>query len=91
MLGGTAIAQAITSTTWSDRLLGYSENVNYPNVRTLIALGNNARVTGDLPRRVALCRFTPQLESPHLRDDVHEQQPPRMGRSPIEPSCSAPS
>ena len=69
ILSGASIARAVTSTTWEDRLLGYSEAVHYPNKRTLVALGNNTSVQGDLPRRVLLSRVHSDLEVPYQRTD----------------------
>lgn len=49
---GASLARALTGATWSDRLLGASLMVEYPNQVTWMALGNNVQVQGDLYRRV---------------------------------------
>lgn len=67
IIGGTSLARLITSTTWGDRLLGYSRQVSYPNKMTVIALGNNVEVTGDMPRRTVLIRLSSGLDRPELR------------------------
>jgi hypothetical protein len=67
IIGGTSLARLITSTTWGDRLLGYSKNVSYPNNMSVIALGNNVEVTGDLPRRCIVVRLSSNLSRPDLR------------------------
>jgi hypothetical protein len=68
-LTGTSLARLITSTTWADRLLGYSKRVSYPNRLTAIALGNNIEVQGDMPRRTLLIRLASDLAHPELRQD----------------------
>lgn len=67
IIGGTSLARLITSTTWGDRLLGYSKQVSYPNKMSVIALGNNVEVTGDMPRRTVLIRLSSGLDRPELR------------------------
>lgn len=49
---GASLARALTGVTWTDRLLGASLMVEYPNQVTWMALGNNVQVQGDLYRRV---------------------------------------
>jgi hypothetical protein len=67
IIGGTSLARLITSTTWGDRLLGYSRQVSYPNKMSVIALGNNVEVTGDMPRRTVLIRLSSGLDRPEMR------------------------
>jgi DNA polymerase-1 len=66
-VSGVSLARLITSTTWGDRLLGYSRQVSYPNTITVIGLGNNVEVQGDLPRRCIVIRLESQDERPELR------------------------
>ena len=84
IITGTSLARLITSTTWGDRLLGYSKQVSYPNRITVVALGNNVEVQGDMPRRSILIRLESQLARPYdrqdfrhdnLRDWVEERRP----------------
>lgn len=69
IVSGTSLARLITSTTWGDRLLGYSKQVSYPNRVTAIALGNNVEVHGDMPRRTILIRMASPLSYPELRQN----------------------
>jgi hypothetical protein len=69
VITGTSLARLITSTTWGDRLLGYSQQVSYPNRLTMIACGNNVEVQGDLPRRTILIRLESGYSRPELRSD----------------------
>jgi hypothetical protein len=69
IITGTSLARLITSTTWGDRLLGYSKQVSYPNRITVCALGNNVDVQGDMPRRSILIRLESQLARPYDRQD----------------------
>lgn len=88
IITGTSLARMITSTTWGDRLLGYSKQVSYPNRITVVALGNNVEVQGDMPRRSILVRLESQLARPYdrqdfrhdnLRDWVEEHRPELVG------------
>jgi hypothetical protein len=85
---GTSLARMITSTTWGDRLLGYSKQVSYPNRITVCALGNNVEIQGDMPRRSVIIRLESQLARPYdrqdfrhdnLRDWVEENRPKLVG------------
>lgn len=67
IITGTSLARLITSTTWGDRLLGYSKQVSYPNKITVVALGNNVEVQGDMPRRTILIRLSSSEARPELR------------------------
>lgn len=71
IISGTSLSRLITSTTWGDRLLGYSKQVAYPNRITVVALGNNVEVQGDLPRRSIIVRLESQLARPYDRQDFH--------------------
>ncbi len=46
-----SLAAALTSSQWSDRVLGRSESIRLPSRTVWAATGNNLRVAGDLPRR----------------------------------------
>lgn len=67
IITGLNLARLITSSTWGDRLLGYSQQVNYPNAVTLVALGNNVQIQGDMPRRSIITRLEADMADPHLR------------------------
>jgi hypothetical protein len=88
IITGTSLARLITSTTWGDRLLGYSKQVSYPNRITVVALGNNVEIQGDMPRRSIIVRLESQLARPYdrqdfrhdnLRDWVEQNRPELVG------------
>jgi len=57
----------LTSTHWSDRVLGRSENVDLPHNTCWIGTGNNIRLAGDLPRRCFKVRLDANLAKPWQR------------------------
>lgn len=61
------LACAITSRSWSDRVLGRSETVELPQRATWIVTGNNIRLGGDLPRRCYQIRLDAQTSRPWQR------------------------
>lgn len=61
------LAQAITSPIWSDRKLGYSQNVEVQQHSVWVATGNNVEIGGDLPRRCYLIRLDPRSPQPARR------------------------
>lgn len=70
VLGGSALDAAITSTVWSDRLLGYNKTTGEIQLKTVwAATGNNLRFGSDSPRRVLPIRLAPQVENPEERDN----------------------
>jgi hypothetical protein len=70
MLGGAALDAAITSRTWSDRILGKSRMTGELPLGTVwIATGNNLSYGGDIGRRVLPIRLQTPLEKPEARDD----------------------
>lgn len=64
---GAPLAQALTATTWQDRILGVSTMANFPNVITWMSLGNNVQVKGDLTRRVYRIALRPRYANPQDR------------------------
>lgn len=66
-IDGKALAQALTASTWSDRLLGVSQMAEYPNNATWMSLGNNVRVEGDCIRRVYKVQLKPTTPNPEDR------------------------
>ena len=70
VLGGSSLDAAITSTVWSDRVLGYSKTTGeLPLKTTWAATGNNLRYGSDTARRVLPIRLAPQVENPEERAD----------------------
>lgn len=55
---GANLARALTGRSWTDRVLGASTMVEYPNQVTWMALGNQVLVDGDLYRRVYFVKIT---------------------------------
>lgn len=66
-LEGAPLAQALTATTWQDRILGVSTMAAFPNVITWMSLGNNVQVRGDLTRRVYRVALRPKYANPQDR------------------------
>jgi hypothetical protein len=66
-LGGPVLDAALTSTVWSDRMLGVNRNVTLPLLMTWTATGNNVRLIGDIVRRINLVRLEPDCEQPDAR------------------------
>lgn len=64
---GAPLAQALTASTWQDRILGVSTMANFPNVITWMSLGNNVQVKGDLTRRVYRIALRPRYADPQDR------------------------
>lgn len=64
---GAPLAQALTASTWQDRILGVSTMANFPNVITWMSLGNNVQVRGDLTRRVYRIALRPRYADPQDR------------------------
>ncbi len=62
-----ALAGALTSQQYSDRILGKTGSVNIPNKAMWLLTGNNLTLAGDLPRRILKCRIDPETDSPFAR------------------------
>ena len=56
---GTQFARAVTSLTYTDRILGVSRMANFPNAVSWMSLGNQVQVNGDMSRRVYWVNLTP--------------------------------
>lgn len=67
LLGSGVLEAALTSDTWSDRVLGGSESYSGPLLTTWMATSNNASLTTDMVRRVAHIRLATPLEKPEER------------------------
>ena len=66
-LRAPALAQVLTTTTWTDRILGRSEMASVPQMATWVATGNNVRLGGDLPRRCYWIRMDAKQARPWQR------------------------
>ncbi len=70
-----ALDALLTGTSYSDRVLGKSEDASIRDVRTIwLATGNNADIAGDLARRMLLCRLQSPLENPEERADLKRDE-----------------
>lgn len=65
--GSTSIDSLLTGTTWTDRVLGASKQVQLPITTVFVASGNNVSLIGDLIRRVTHIRLQAQEERPDRR------------------------
>lgn len=62
-----ALAIALTTTVWEDRILGKNQVVTLPQRATWIATGNNIRLGGDLKRRCYWIRLDSMEAKPWMR------------------------
>lgn len=76
---GAPLAQALTASTWQDRILGVSTMANFPNVITWMSLGNNVQVRGDLTRRVYRIALRPKYANPQDRQASTFRHPGQSG------------
>jgi hypothetical protein len=62
-----SLASALTSSNFTDRVLGKSEALTVPNRAIFIMTGNNLCLAGDMPRRILICRINAETETPFNR------------------------
>ncbi|ERS12326.1 hypothetical protein Q673_01555 [Marinobacter sp. EN3] len=62
-----SLAGLLTSSTYTDRILGVSKSAEVPNRAIWLLTGNNLTLAGDMPRRVLKCRIDPETERPFAR------------------------
>ncbi len=63
-----SLASVLTSTLWSDRILGESQMTPLlPNKALWVATGNNIEISNELARRSVLTRLMPTVERPASR------------------------
>ena len=67
--GNSALDQALTTTVWRDRKLGFNKNVTLPLFAIWFATGNNIELAGDMVRRLVHVRLQTDLERPETRRD----------------------
>jgi DNA polymerase family A/Domain of unknown function (DUF3854) len=65
---GKQFARAITSVTYTDRILGVSTMVEFPNQVTWVSLGNQVTVNSDMSRRVYFVNLRPSAANPQDRE-----------------------
>lgn len=63
-----SLARALTSRSWTDRVLGLSEMITVRQRATWIATGNNIQLQGDLPRRCYWVRLDAKASRPWERE-----------------------
>lgn len=73
------LARALTSITYTDRVLGTSRMVEYANRVTWMAMGNQVRVNGDMSRRVYFIELHPEGDNPQDRDTSTFRHPDLLG------------
>ena len=66
-LDSAAVSAGITSTTWEDRILGFSEVTRLPVRCAWMATGNNPAVSTEIARRTIRIRMDAKLDRPWLR------------------------
>jgi len=66
-LKADALARALSSTIWKDRVLGKSNAVEYPQRANWYATGNNLSLSGDIPRRSYLIQMDAKIAQPWTR------------------------
>ncbi len=65
-LQSAPLEQALTTSTWQDRVLGQSKQVEIPQRATWVATGNNIQPKGDMLRRVYTIRMDAEMERPWM-------------------------
>jgi len=69
------LAAALTTSEWSDRLLGQSRIVRYPVRCVWVATGNNLTLSTELARRSVHTRMNPQRDRPWERQELAFRHP----------------
>lgn len=64
-----SLAAALTSSSMSDRVLGKTEFVSFPNRTIWMITGNNLEVNADIARRSYWIRLLPATDRPHERTE----------------------
>ena len=57
----------LTSRTWSDRMLGHTQQISLVNDRLWLMTGNNLSLGSDLSRRTTWCTINPNVPHPEKR------------------------
>ncbi len=66
-LESAQLSSAITAELWSDRLLGKTQMVEFPNRALWLVTGNNPKLTMEIARRCIRIRLNPDAEQPWQR------------------------
>jgi hypothetical protein len=62
------LAQLMTETVWTDRVLGGNDTVSRINDKLWLGTGNNVQFGGEMASRSVLVRIDPKMERPDQRD-----------------------
>jgi hypothetical protein len=83
-LKSSALSIALTSETYSGRVLGVSEMADPRSMASFYVTGNNAVLSEDLTTRALICALDPDCERPERRkfkiDDLRKEVPERRGK-----------
>lgn len=66
-IDSSALASAVTSMTWTDRILGATKTIEAPVRHTWIFAGNNPTMSNEIARRCVRIRLDAKVERPELR------------------------
>jgi hypothetical protein len=72
-LDSESLAAVLTTTSWTDRILGQTSNVDVPNAAVWIATSNNCKMSPDIARRTLYIRLDSEMEHPEERADFKHQ------------------
>jgi len=75
-LASSSLEQCLTTSIWSDRILGKSQQVEIPNRATWIVTGNNLAIWGDLTRRAYNIRLDAKMHRPWMGRDFEIEDLP---------------
>jgi hypothetical protein len=72
-LDSESLAAVLTTTSWTDRILGQTSNVDVPNASVWVATSNNCKMSPDIARRTLYIRLDSEMEHPEERADFKHQ------------------
>ena len=78
VLESESLAALLTSTTWTDRVLGNSQTTSITNNAVWVVTGNNLQTNGEIARRSYLVQIDAQISAPHERDVSKFRHPDLM-------------
>lgn len=65
------LATFLTNAEYSDRVLNQSKNLSFNNKMLVLITGNNLEFSGDMLRRLLVCRLDTQMQDPTMRQFTH--------------------
>jgi hypothetical protein len=81
VLDSASLAAALTTSVWTDRLLGQTKMVTTPNRALWLATGNNPVLSRENARRTVRIRLDADVEQPWLRDGFRHADLPGWVRA----------